>query len=258
MCWNLEASATVATIGLATTAYAVYKREPLPLTAALAYFSSMELLQAFTYTVVDQCGTPMNDIYTFLGYLHISFQPFFINAVSLYFVARHVQKRVAPWAYGACFVAAIIMLLVIYPFSWAGSCVDSATMCGPIFCSYYGSVHLAWDFPMNGLMNWMEALEIPVFGMWTPYLITGFLIPLAYGSWKMTLYHVFMGPVPAYLITGSADEMSAFWCLLSIMFLLIVVKTPVRRLLFVDRWFWWRRPDDEIHEPERLRPVPAE
>jgi hypothetical protein len=37
-----------------------------------------------------------------------------------------------------------------------------------------------------------------------------------------------------------------------IMFLLIVVKTPIRRILFVDKWFWWKRPAGEVHEPERL------
>ena len=62
MCWNGEASAVVAAIGLGSTAYAVYKREPVVLTTALGYFSLMELLQAVSYTVVDQCGTPVQDM----------------------------------------------------------------------------------------------------------------------------------------------------------------------------------------------------
>jgi hypothetical protein len=66
-----------------------------------------------------------------------------------------------------------------------------------------------------------------------------------------------MGPIPAILITGRPNEMAAMWCLLSIMFLLIVVKTPVRRILFVDTWFWWQRPAGEAHEPERLIERPA-
>jgi hypothetical protein len=55
---------------------------------ALGYFSSMEVLQAFTYSVIDQCALPSNQIATLLGYLHIAFQPFFINMLSMGSVAQ--------------------------------------------------------------------------------------------------------------------------------------------------------------------------
>jgi hypothetical protein len=58
-------------VSITTTAYAAYKEEPVPLWMALGYFSSMELLQAFTYSVNDQCALPSNQIATLLGYLHI-------------------------------------------------------------------------------------------------------------------------------------------------------------------------------------------
>lgn len=248
MCWNGEASTVVATIGLGSTAYAIYKREPVVLTMALGYFSLMELLQAVSYTVVDQCGTPLNESMTFLGYLHVTFQPFFINAVSLFFIAKQVRQRIAPYVYSVCFVAAVLLLLNIYPFKWAGLCDPQfREMCSNRWCSYYGSVHIAWEFPMNGLFNWI-ALQKHL-NAWMIYIIPAFLLPILYGSWRMTLYHIFMGPVPARIITGSADELAAFWCLLSIMFLLIVIKTPVRRYLFVDQWFWWKRPEGEIRDP---------
>jgi len=60
MCWSGEASAVLAVVGLGTTAYAAYKKEPAPLWIALGYFSLMELLQAFTYSVIDQCSLPSN------------------------------------------------------------------------------------------------------------------------------------------------------------------------------------------------------
>lgn len=49
MCWSGEASATLATIGFASTAYVTYKGEDKAVWLPLAYFSAMELLQAFTY-----------------------------------------------------------------------------------------------------------------------------------------------------------------------------------------------------------------
>ena len=66
-----------------------------------------------------------------------------------------------------------------------------------------------------------------------------FILPILYGSWKMTLYHILIGPLPARLKTENLNEFAAIWCLLSIGFLLIVVKMPVRRILYVRHWPLW-------------------
>src|SRR5579863_7249708 len=115
MCWSGQASAVLASVGILSTGYAAYKKEPAVLWISLGYFSLMELLQAFTYTVINQCDNPANQIATLFGYLHITFQPFFINAVSLYFINKHLAKRIAPFVYGACFFASILMLIQLYP-----------------------------------------------------------------------------------------------------------------------------------------------
>src|ERR1700682_4620171 len=93
MCWSGQASAVLATVGLGTTAYAAYRKEPAAIWMPLGYFSLMELLQAFTYSVIDQCSLPSNQIATLLGYLHIAFQPFFINAVSMHFIPDQARAR---------------------------------------------------------------------------------------------------------------------------------------------------------------------
>ena len=94
MCWSGEASAVLATAGLGTTAYAAYRKEPAAIWMPLGYFSLMELLQAFTYSVIDQCSLPSNKIATLLGYLHITFQPFFMNAVSMHFIPDQARARI--------------------------------------------------------------------------------------------------------------------------------------------------------------------
>ena len=71
MCWSLEASATLATVGLASTAYVAIKKEKKELWVPLGYFSLMELLQAITYLFIDKCDLPINQLLTLLGYLHI-------------------------------------------------------------------------------------------------------------------------------------------------------------------------------------------
>lgn len=62
MCWSGQASAVLATAGLGTTVYAAYRKEPAAIWMPLGYFSLMELLQAFTYSVIDQCSLPSNQI----------------------------------------------------------------------------------------------------------------------------------------------------------------------------------------------------
>ena len=95
MCWSGEASTVLATIGLSSTVYFYFKKESPTLCAALGFFSLMEALQAYTYTVIDDCSNPGNQVATLLGYMHIAFQPFFINAVSLYFIPEAVRNKIS-------------------------------------------------------------------------------------------------------------------------------------------------------------------
>lgn len=240
MCWNGTASSVLATVGIASTAYAWYKKEPTVLWMSLGYFSMMELLQAFTYTVINQCDNPSNQIATLLGYLHITFQPFFINAVSMYFINQRITSKIAPFVYTVCFAAAILMLIQLYPFDWAGSCDPRRPLCGKILCSVRGNWHIAWMVPTNGLGNALTRLDLPFFKHGFPgYIIAGFLLPLLYGSWRFTLYHLTFGVYLASITTNNVDEWPAIWCLLSIALLLVVVKTPIRQLLFVKKWPLW-------------------
>ena len=162
MCWSGEASAVLATIGLSSTAYFFYKKEPQALCYALGFFSLMELLQAYTYTVIDDCSNPGNQIATLLGYIHIAFQPFFVNAVSLYFIPEKVRNKIAAPVYFVCLIATICLLLRLYPFEWAPFCyevktrlvlfshyAESFTMpfCGRRICSLSGDWHIAWEIP---------------------------------------------------------------------------------------------------------------
>lgn len=243
MCWSGEASAVLATVGAASTGYAAYKKEPAPLWIVLGYFTLMEALQAFTYTVIDDCSAPSNQVATLLGYLHITFQPFFINTISLYFVPERIRRKCYPWVYAGCFVAAIVMLIQLYPFDWAGQCNPERPLCGQPLCSRYGNWHIAWYVPANGIGNSIvDYTWILGTSGYPAYVIASFWLPMIYGSWRFTLYHMIMGPLAAMAMTDDINEWPAIWCLLSIGFLLIVVKTPIRAILHVRRWVWWSEP----------------
>lgn len=223
MCWSGEASAVLATIGLSTAAYTAVKKMPPVLWLTLGYFSLMELLQAFTYTVINSCSNEYNQILTLFGYLHICFQPFFINAISLHFLPNRERARwVTIPSYAVCFTAAIIMLLQLYPFTWAGPCILGEALCAADLCSVSGNWHIAWNIPLNGL-------GITVFGQHIgayiiAYAIAGFVMPLAYGVWRGTVFHLLLGPTLAWLTTDNMNEWPAVWCLLSIGIIMLVIK----------------------------------
>lgn len=241
MCWSLEASLTLATVGLGTTAYTAYKKQPTVLWLTLGYFSLMELLQAYTYAYLGQCFAPENQIATLLGYLHIAFQPFFVNALSMYFIPAEVRERIKIPVYAFCLFSAIFMLIQLYPFEWAGVCDPRRPLCGEVLCSVRGNWHLAWLVPTNGIGNSLVDHWFPLFrsGFLT-YPLAAFFLPVLYGSWRFTIYHYLMGPFLASQLTDNINERPAVWCLLSIGFLILVMKTPIRNWLHVKNWLWWR------------------
>lgn len=232
MCWNGTASTTLAVAGIATTAYAAWKGEKPVLWVPLAYFSLMEALQAFSYSVINRCDLPSNQIATMLGYLHISFQPFFINAVAMYFIPRAVRSKIQLPVYGACFGSSVFMMLQLYPFTWAGQCDPSSWLCALRLCSVSGDWHIAWDLPINGLGG-------ALFHGFPTYAITAFIIPLLYGSWRFTAYQWLVGPFLARLTTTNMNEVPAIWCLFSIGLLVVVIKSPLRTYLHIDAWLLW-------------------
>ncbi len=239
MCWSGEASAVLAAVGIGFTLYAALRKQPLVLWVTLGYFSLMELLQAFTYTVIDNCSNQMNQILTLLGYFHIAFQPFFVNAISMYFIPEEVRNKIAFPVYTLCFVSVIVMLMQVYPFDWAGKCDLNRPLCShEHLCSVSGSWHIAWDIPVNDIGNTFVNWGF-LFDSGYSYPIVAFLLPLLYGSWRMTLYHYLAGPFFASLLASNANEKPAVWCLLSIGLLLIVVKTPLRQYLHVKGWLLW-------------------
>ena len=239
VCWSGEASTALAVTGFVSSAYFYWKGESKVLCAALAYFSLMELLQAYTYTVIDECFDRRNKIATFLGYMHIAFQPFFYNAVAMYFIPQRMRHRIAPLVYVLCSAAAVVFMVRIYPFDWGNFCFDqsyellfadgikfSMPFCGEQICSTSGDWHIAWAIPANGSGVMASA-----------YAYAAFMLPLIYGSWKIVLYHILTGPLLSYLTTTNMNEWAAVWCLYSIGLLLLLIKTPIRHYLHTNSWY---------------------
>lgn len=240
MCWSGEASTVLASIGFGTAGYVAYKGESRELWLPLTYFACMELLQAATYVYINQCDTPQNQILTFLGYLHITFQPFFVNMVAMYFIPQPVKDKISAWVYALCALGSLGILLKMYPFPWARLCIRGYEgFCGATTCSLSGDWHIAWQLPLNGLMsNYPDNLIPFQFGLHGfSYFAVSFFLPFLYGSWRFVLFHLVVGPILADMLTRHPNEHAAVWCLLSIGLCVSVIKTPLRRHLRVDHWF---------------------
>lgn len=235
MCWSGTASAGMASLGFGGALFARWRGEGWMRWVTLMYFSSMELLQAFTYSVIGICvitGTPegkWNEILTILSYLHISFQPIFTNFFGLSFSKKGTELKIwLKWTTIAMVLVSLLMVSRMFFHNLFGVCNYVKTpLCGLDTCSYKGEWHIAWRLALNGFDEWT------IFGhkaVWLVYNIPVFILPLFYGGWRWSLYHFTFGIFLARQLTGNKDEFSAIWCLSSIAFLM-AVHIPV-----IHRW----------------------
>jgi hypothetical protein len=128
------------------------------------------------------------------------------------------------------------MLVKLYPLEWGGLCnIGHEPFCGEHLCSVSGNWHIAWEAPLNGF-KWLTL----------GYFLPVFLMPVIYGSWKFVLYHIIVGPLLARILTDNINEWPAVWCLLSIGLFLVVIKTPIRNILYTKRWWLWKNEEPEL------------
>lgn len=238
MCWSFAASVGMVAVGGAATALTVHRQLPPVVPTMIGYFTVMEALQAAGYFVIGDCGTTANQLITLLSYLHIVFQPFFINAFAMYLIPEPVSRRIRTTVYALCGASSAFMLLQLAPLDWAGGCRIGQPLCGTDLCLRAGAWHIAWDIPYNGLTIGTDNLVGMNLGFPT-YVLTVVFLPLLYGSWRFALFHFFAGPLLASFTTTDVNEIPAVWCLFSIAIILIALIPKLMGQLHSPRWFLW-------------------
>ncbi|SIO31238.1 hypothetical protein SAMN05444722_1370 [Rhodovulum sp. ES.010] len=228
MCWNAGVTVAMVGVGAVATGVAWWRGERTAIWATLGYFTFMEALQAAGYAVVDDCTNPANRGVTLLSYLHIAFQPFFINAFAMAIVARAVPvaTRRAVWA--VCAASAAVMVAQLVPFEALGRCLPGEVLCGPALCTISGEWHIGWEVPLNGLFSPLSGW-LGFSANFPTYLLAAFVVPLVYGAWRFVVFHAIFGPVLATLLTDNPNEMPAVWCLFSIALVLVAMSPAIRR-----------------------------
>lgn len=213
MCWSETITWGMAAAGTALTVATARRGDPPAIPAMFGYFTLMQLLQGAGYRVLGACGSPANEVVTFLSLLHVAFQPFFINAFAMELTGAPRRPVWRAAVFVVCGAAAAAMLLRLHPFAWAGSCAPGSVMCGTTLCTSAGDWHIAWSAPLNALFDWRAA---GVGSGWAAYVLAAFVMPLFYGAWRFVLFHALAGPGLAVLTTTNPNEMPAVWCLFSI------------------------------------------
>jgi hypothetical protein len=224
--------------GSIVTGFAIVRGVPKGIWVPVAYFTAMEGLQAAGYAVVGQCDSTSNQTITLLSYLHIVFQPFFVNAFAMELVPGSVRARLQRIVYALCGVSAAVMLFQLVPLDWAGVCRPGDPLCGAVLCLQSGNWHIAWSIPYNGLLRPLEDMT-GIHSGFPTYMLTVFALPLLYGAWKFVVFHAVAGPFLAWQLTGNPNEMPAVWCLFSIGLLLIGMSPLIRRKFEVLNWWAW-------------------
>jgi hypothetical protein len=238
MCWGATASITMVGVGAVATGVVAARGQPRAIWLTLGYFTVMEALQATGYAVVGRCGAPSNQAITLLSYLHIAFQPFFINAFAMELVPSPVKARLRHGVYLCCAASSTVMLAQLYPFEWAGKCRLGEALCGAELCLASGEWHIAWNIPYNGLLLSLED-SLGIHSGFPTYLLTVFLLPLAYGAWRFVIFHALAGPILANALTTNPNEAPAVWCLFSIGIVLIGWSPLIRRHFETITWWAW-------------------
>jgi hypothetical protein len=222
--------------GAAATVHTTRRGDPPAVPVAFGYFTVMEALQGVGYQVVDVCGSPTNQVVTYLSMLHIVFQPLVINAFAMVLVAP-VGRAMQTAVYTLCALASAVMLLQLYPFAWAGSCLPGANLCADRLCTVSGEWHIAWDIPYNGLLAGIDAATGWAVGFPT-YVLAVFGLPLLYGAWRFVVFHALAGPLLASALTGNPNETPAIWCLFSIGLLAIAYSPWFRNRIAAPGGRW--------------------
>lgn len=231
MCWSENASIAMVGLGTVATVVTVRRGEPAAIPVTLAFFTAMEALQVSGYWVLDACETAANRNVTILSYLHIAFQPLFINAFAMATAPREISQTVRRRVLAVAALATILLLMRLIPFDQAIPCDPGSHLCGPAFCTVSGNWHIAWEMPLNDIWR---SLGMPLSDLlpFPAYMLSAFVLPLFYGAWRFALFHATVGPVLASLLTTDPNEMPAIWCLFSIGIVLVSLSPAIRgRLL---------------------------
>ena len=200
MCFSKNLSLVVGMTGLLSSIY--FYQKNIYASVGIGYFALMEVLQFFQYDVINQCNNNYNKILTYLGYLHICFQPLFFNL----WLFAFTKNPNFTFIY-LSFFAGLLMLSRIFYVTDNELCDNNnEPLCGKKTCSYSGERHIAWNVRLRSPgKHWFTPSIGLHFFMWVIPVLT--IIQM-----KPIVAMILTGPYLGILLTQNIHEQPAIWC----------------------------------------------
>lgn len=240
-------SAAFSVVGLAAALWAYNRGINNYVIAAVLYFVLMEVLQAVQYFFIaydidplnptleqmqasPACQSMPNKFLTFLGYVHIAFQPCFNTYVSGH--ARNAYDKQYKVILRFQVIGALLFISR-YLLTWVdfgalgldpGYSFNPETweknmewLNGPALCTYKGLYHLAWSVPLVPVSYYMCSISLHFILMFVPdFAIDDGCAVENWFRYLRTLGTMITGPLLADWITSNKHEAASIWCFFSV------------------------------------------
>jgi len=205
MCFSENVSLAIGITGILFSAYLHFIKKNDYAAIGVGYFSIMEIIQFLQYRVIDQCTNDYNKFLTNLGYIHICFQPLFIN-IWLFAFTKNPNFL---FLYMAFFAGLLLATRILFVKDYE-LCDEKEPLCGKRTCSYSGKRHIAWNLRMRTPGKYWFT---PSFGLhffvWTIPALLSF-------QWKPILAMFLAWPYLPFIMNGGIwseiHEQPAIWC----------------------------------------------
>lgn len=272
MCFSQEMSGAFSLLGLLFAFWVARTNGNSNIIKGVLYFVAMEALQFIQYTFIATdvdpaaptlqelsaspvCQTQANRFLTFLGLLHIAFQPFYSAHLSCAFVSS--AKNVAQFELvkRLQLIGGVMILARFFwtfldmsalgmdsrygfdPTRWtAQSSVE--WLDGPVLCTYKGVAHLAWSVPLAPVSYYLPSMHLHQFLMFVPFFaMDQGSMGRNVGNWVAGSILFLSGPYMADYFTPNKHEAASIWCFFSIMQVCVLVLILFFQMHARGRWF---------------------
>lgn len=198
----------------------IYNKSSWRIYLPILFLSIKELIQAESYKVVDNCESKYNKFLTILSWIHICFQPIFVN---IFFSSFHNDPKVYDFTIKLCIIACLFLLSKLYVNNdnvYFKECLytnKSVNMCRKQHCTISGQKHIAYGFYLREPNTFTPNIFLHMFLIFIPALLLGNHI--------LSLTFFLVGPFLSTWILDKKNkdlgEIASIWCNISISIFII-------------------------------------
>jgi hypothetical protein len=237
MCFTQNISYSLGLIGVISS-YVMYINRYYYASIGIFYFSLMELLQGLQYSVIDDCANDMNIFLTYVGYLHICFQPVIVS-IWLYEFIEDKKKNLnyLKLIIGICLAGAILLASRVFIIEKDTLCnPKTEPTCGEKTCSISGKYHIVWNFKLRapGTYYFTPSVALHFFLYCVPFLVLGIILnnykviimSLSTVFIPFVMYiainlYLYLNDKETYKYYNNMNEIASLWCFVSIPYILL-------------------------------------